>query len=88
MLRILATALVVSSAYRGPRGPAQRLRRRRAVEALEVAEAAALGETTEPWHVFWDLDNKRPKDLQVLDAAMALLPSFGEMRMLGCWKGK
>jgi hypothetical protein len=85
MLRILATALVVSSAYRGPRGPAQRLRRRRAVEALEGAEAAALGETTEPWHVFWDLDNKRPKDL---DAAMALLPSFGEMGMLGCWKGK
>ena len=77
MLRILASALVVSSAYRGPRGPAQRLRRRRAFEALEVAEGAALaagGEGAEPWHVFWDLDNKRPKDL---DAAMALLPSFG-----------
>eukprot|EP00435_Cladocopium_sp_Y103_P075491 s223_g58.t1 len=82
MLRILATALVLSSAYRGPRGAAQRLRRRRAfeaVEALELAEGSTTApgaEPVQPGHVFWDLDNKRPERAEELDAAMALLPSF------------
>ena len=82
MLRILAAAaLVVSAAPGAPRGAAQRLRRRKALEALELLEGgAASAEPSEPpepetWHVFWDLDNKRPEDL---DAAMAILPSFGE----------